>query len=86
MLRMLSVPALGVVGLLTVTAVPAEAGANTGSWRYWSPYTSYPAAPHWREPHAALSYGRGYYHGHGAYAQSRPHWDGYGYRHHAPGW
>ena len=38
MLRNFAVASLAVVGLLTAAALPAEAGANTGTWRYWTSY------------------------------------------------
>jgi hypothetical protein len=36
MLRDFAVASLAVVGLLTAAVLPAEAGANTGTWRYWT--------------------------------------------------
>jgi hypothetical protein len=49
MLRYFAVASVAVVGLFTVAAVPAEAGASTGSWKYWTPYSAHAAPPHW--PH-----------------------------------
>ena len=46
MLPNFAVACLAVVGLLTAAALPADAGANTGTWRYWTPYTAHPAPPY----------------------------------------
>jgi|SoiMethySBSTD1v2_1073268.scaffolds.fasta_scaffold3062802_1 hypothetical protein len=81
MFRNFAVTSLAVAGLLTAAALPAEAGASTGTWRYWTPYTAHAAPPYW--PHARGHMGRGDYHrGHHGYREGHhgpTYW-------HAPGW
>ena len=89
MLRYLAVASVAVVGLFTVAAVPAEAGASTGSWKYWTPYMARAAPPHW--PHVRQydgpRYGhRGYPGHHGGYRAQPPYGHAYGYRRHPHGW
>ena len=89
MLRYFAIASVAVVGLFTVAAVPAEAGASTGSWKYWTPYTAHAAPPHW--PHARGYDGRGYghrgYHAYrGGYPAKPPHGHAYDHRRHPHGW
>jgi len=89
MFRHFAVSSMAVVGLLTMAVAPAEAGASTGSWKYWNPYV---AQPYWYKPHGGGYAGRGYGHrgyhgyrgGHAGYSQ-RHHGHAYGHRY-APGW
>ena len=93
MFRHFAVSSMAVVGLLTMAVVPADAGAKTGTWKYWNPSLAQAAPPYWHEQHggghAGRSYGhRGYQDHRGGYARysRRPHGHAYGYNHHAPGW
>jgi len=37
MFRHFAVSSMAVVGLLTMAVAPADAGAKTGTWKYWNP-------------------------------------------------
>src|SRR3954469_20521296 len=38
---------MAVVGLLTMAVAPADAGAKTGTWKYWNPSLAQAAPPYW---------------------------------------
>ena len=48
MFRHLAVSSMAVVGLLTMAVAPADAGAKTGTWKYWNPSLAQAAPPYWQ--------------------------------------
>ena len=46
MFRHFAISSIAVVGLLTMAVAPADAGAKTGTWKYWNPSLAQAAPPY----------------------------------------